>query len=125
MKIGDYVRTKSGKIYKITDFKKYYINGKLIIEKQLVYIDNRNSCLNYEQFCKLIIKNSPNIIDLISYGDIVKYKIDDEIFISEVWGEKNDYFIQNFNFPIDLRDLDIISVLTKEQFESMEYKIGD
>lgn len=105
--VGDYVRTHDGRIDKIVDIKNDFI-----------YIEN--SDYGYREN---YLKSSPNIIDLIEYCDIVKYKIDDEEFISEVWGEKNNYFVQNFDVPIDLRDLNIVSIVTKEQFESMEYKI--
>ena len=107
MKVGDYVRTKTGRIFKITGSDIEFAtelgsDGELPFDAKII---------------------SQNIIDLIEYGDIVKYKIDDEEFISEVWGEKNNYFVQNFDVPIDLKDLNITSIVTKEQFESVEYKI--
>lgn len=108
IKVGDYVKTKYG-ISKVEKDRRIYfglMHPVIDILKE-----------------EVIIKSSPNIIDLIEYCDIVKYKIDDEEFISEVWGEKNNYFVQNFDVPIDLRDLNIVSIVTKEQFESMEYKI--
>ena len=122
MNIGDYVRTTSGKIYKITDFKKYYINWKLIIEKQLVYIDNRNSCLNYEQFCKLIIKNSPNIMDLIEVGDYVN---GNPVCLIKEDEHNRKWIYTDSNYKCGYLEEDIETILTHEQFKKMEYKIGD
>lgn len=122
MKVGDYVRFKTLsreiKIGKVIDIIE---PDKDSMKKYCVYdLDNNEATVD-----DYIIKSSSNLTDLIEYGDIVKYKIDDEEFISEVWGEKNNYFVQNFDVPIDLRDLNIKSIVTKENFESMEYKIGE
>ena len=102
MKVGDYVRTKYG-IAKIT---KIDLNVNACgIDKQLndfYIVLNEN-----------IIKSSPNIIDLIEVGDYVngryvEYTSDEAVFFGRL-----DY------------ERDIKSILTKEQFESMEYKIGE
>ena len=98
MKVGDYVRTPFG----ITRIKE-----------------------NVHLLDAVIKETDSDIKDLIEYGDIVKYKIDNEEFISEVWGDKNNYFVQNFDVPIDLIDLDIISIITHEQIKQMEYRIGE
>ena len=104
MKVGDYLRTKHGeirKIVKVTD-DLFQLDKDIIV----AHIDD-------------IVKSSPNIIDLIEVGDYVnghtvkmikedKSKID--------IGEGEDYFW--------LRNQDILSIVTKEQFESMEYKIN-
>lgn len=112
MKIGDYVRTKSYGIKKINGFSS-------TLEEDFIDCD-------YDKYQRVLInkkevvKSSPNIIDLIEVGDYVnghtvkmikedKSKID--------IGEGEDYFW--------LRNQDILSIVTKEQFESMEYKVGD
>ena len=124
MNIGDYVRTKNSYIHKITDLKPFYENDRLIKEKQEVYIDNKSSGWNYEQFEEFIIKSSPNIKDLIQVGDIItveyitglgmirneNVKVDNTLLDILQHGEKNEEY-------------HIISVLTKEQFERNEYKI--
>lgn len=113
MEAGDYVRTKGGKIYKITDLKKYYENSKLIIEKQLVYIDNKCSGYNYEQFSELIIKNSSNIIDLIEVGDYVNgYEV-----------TSKDKFLGFGNHDWYMTNDEIKSIVTKEQFKNIEYEV--
>ena len=119
MKVGEYVRTEQGIIAQCYKYEAttYFFNKCLYKE----YGDYVNY-IRRTELKNIIKKSSPNIVDLIEYGDIVKYKIDDEEFISEVWGEKNDYFVQNFDVPIDLKDLNITSIVTKEQFEAMKYE---
>ena len=67
-----------------------------------------------------IIKSSPNIIDLIEVGDYVNgYRIT-TIGSNGIYAEdENGYLIKMFTKE------DIKSIVTKEQFESMEYKVGE
>ena len=109
MNIGDYVR-----------YQKYYKNNMIKIAKideiyepdehckNTIYSLDDGDCIDD----KHIIKHSPNIIDLIEVGDLVN-------------GEKV------FN-PNGLRWLykntgdevkEIKSILTREQFKAMEYKV--
>ena len=125
LRVNDYVRTKQGYIRQIKE-----------IYDHILYYVNLDKSITMERYGKFepitqldrdtideIIKSSPNIIDLIKYGDIVKHKINDEDFISEVWGEDNNYFIVVYDRAIDIGELNIVSVVTKEAFEEMEYKI--
>ena len=65
------------------------------------------------------IKSSPNIIDLIEVGDYVNG--------SEVYYTVGDLvvFDGGQDGEIYIKDKEIKTVVTKEQFESMEYKIND
>ena len=85
---------------------------------------------------KEVVKSSPNIIDLIEEGDILKL-LDVQYgkeYKAEVILDYNDNLcVIDFenNKIIDLKeslfkkDIKLLSILTKEQFESMEYKVGD
>lgn len=97
MKVGDYVRTKDG-IKRIKEEDIYDIN-----------LDT--------------IKSSPNIIDLIDYHDIIKYRFNGEDFISEVFEYKNDKFVMNENNLFDISKINIKSILTHEQFDAMKYEV--
>ena len=113
MKIGDYVRTRWGyicKIININEFRepsmRYSVEASYL--KDIVFIGDEE-----------IIKSSPNIIDLIEIGDYVNG--------GQVREIKKDYirisgggYIWQF-----LEKEEIKSIVTKEQFSSMEYKIGD
>ena len=106
MKVGDYVRTKYGEICKLNN---------------IIYQDD-----NYIQYQlggrledKDFLKSSPNIMDLIEVGDYV-----DRL---RVTGKQEDYIeVETFDEKIIIyKNEHIKSVLTKEQFERMEYKIGE
>ena len=97
MKVGDYYRTKYG-INKLTE-------GKCVLDN--------------------IIKSSPNIIDLIEVGDYVNGHRIEEISIN-----KYDVKVLYYEIPSDYGYKEklakqIKSIVTKEQFENMEYKVGD
>ena len=109
LEVGMYVRDIKGRIDKIIGFK-----GALIeFEKDLMggYID-----------CNDFIKASFNIIDLIEKGDYINGEKIDYISISKD-GEKrplikdNIYFFEKY--------ISIKSIITKEQFEEMSYKVGE
>lgn len=96
MKVGDYVRTKKGTIYQFNSTSSKALSGAK----------------------KYMVKSSPSIIDLIEVGDYVNgcmviNKKDDTIQIIQLI------------IPFDLKEKDIKSVVTKEQFSQMEYKVGE
>ena len=97
IKVNDYVRTKKGQIYKITDLKGYYENDKLIEDRQYVYIDNHFS----------------------EVGDYV-----DKLRVVDKY---EDYIVvETFDERIVIQKEDTIkSIVTKEMFEQMEYKVGE
>lgn len=116
LNIGDYVRTKKGTIYKFNSKSNMAKNGAK----------------------KYMVKSSPNIIDLIEVGDYLNgfrvneierdntntiIKIGNSTFNvlenEEIYTPSND----NNNGYTKIEKLK--SIVTKEQFESMEYKVGD
>ena len=115
MKIGDYVRTKDGRIGKIIDYHNdptdYYFNCyETDLSMQLTEYDN--------------IKSSPNIIDLIEVGDYVNgHRIIDiaKDQIRALYYED----INQKGALIPMINKDIKSIVTKEQFEAMQYKVGE
>ena len=104
LNVGDYIRTDYGLIGKI--FEKY--RG---IQNATIYkVDVLNEDFDYTNVFKFeVVKSSPNIIDLIEVGDYVNGKLLDE-------GEYEFYK----TYPVYIK-----SVVTKEQFEQMEYKVED
>ena len=112
MRVGDYVRTKDGYIDKIVDFKpitKYTKYNTLYLEHKF-----GEQLLSDSELKD--IKSSPNIIDLIEVGDYVN---------GCIVINKNDDTIQVIQLiiPFDLKEKDIKSIVTKEQFSAMEYKV--
>lgn len=115
MNIGDYVRTKDGRIGKIIDYHNdptdYYFNCyETDLSMQLTEYDN--------------IKSSPNIIDLIEVGDYVNGCLVLDIAQAP---KKALYLLEKDNHCalIPRKNKDIKSIVTKEQFEAMQYKVGE
>ena len=100
IKVGEYVRTTIGIIDKV-DALYGMIENTVHLENQK-WFDTRN-----------IVKHSPNIIDLIEVGDYVNGEQ-----ITDIWnGNRISSVKSNFN------EDDIKTVVTKEQFESISYKV--
>lgn len=107
MKVGDYVRTINGEIYKIDDnFALKYFQ-----EEQERGIPEHQ-----------IIKSSPNIIDLIEVGDIVNYE---QLNGGVVLNKKDDSIDTWSILPNSLKNEDIKSVITKEQLKNCMYEVGE
>jgi hypothetical protein len=125
MKIGDYVRTKNGNIRKIVELSntKFIDDPDCYVDKVLINIEqNKIEDTIYMEkwlFDEEIIKSSPNIIDLIEVGDyinghrVIDFMLENGkrkgiIVDADIWG-----------FDID----EIKSIVTKEMYSSVEYKV--
>ena len=121
MKAGDYVKFKDKRgntyIRKVIDgYKAHWYGCKVDKEANNVpYVSEKN-----------IIKSSPNIIDLIEAGDYVNglLVIEDSGKSGYVELYLHGYWINTGEDKL-LSEVNIESIVTKEQFESMEYKVGD
>lgn len=126
MKTGDYVRTKNGliaKIININDFRepslKYGIEANYIVD--IGFIGDED-----------IKISSQNIIDLIEVGDVVvvsgvKYTVvraddmfDGKLFVEIIGKEPHFTTIEHL-----IKSNRLHAIVTKEQFERREYKVGD
>lgn len=116
MKVVDYARTRIGDVGKIIE-KYKGISGATIykIDRETEDFDC-TSVFDWE-----IIKSSPNIIDLIEVGDYVN-----GMQVTRICFDEDGKRILNLsNCILELMNEDIKTIVTKEQFESMEYKVGD
>lgn len=110
LKEGMHVRTKDGFI------------DEVIIEYNGCC--NNPNCNCKHVSCKynyydenIIIKASYKIIDLIRVGDYVNG--------SEVVDINGNLFVNEHSFKTELQSIVIKSIVTKEQFLQMEYRLGD
>jgi len=124
MKVGDYVRYIS--VYN-NEIKIRKINA--IIPPDNLIEENYYKFNDFEGTIKKdIVKSSPNIIDLIEVGDIVKYNpimngyIKKQTFCKLIKDVRD---LLYFKYQIEHKKANFISIVTKEQFESMEYKVGE
>ena len=121
--IGDYVRYKYENCIYIGKIK--FISEVMGFEETLQL--DIDTCME-EILKEDIIKSSPNIIDLIEVGDYVNGKkvVDKQYHYTD----KDNYDIGEWcifyeNVALGDYQYNIKSIVTKEQFESMEYKIGE
>ena len=113
LEVGMYVRSKQNGIGKIVE----YINDPTHYFFKCYKLDR--DCINCEEYiteADVIGQPSHNIIDLIEVGDYVNgYQVTDRF----------DYLLSFGNADWYMNEEDIKSIVTKEQFESMSYKVGD
>ena len=88
-------------------------------------MEDTKGYLHYGDF----VKASYNIIDLIELGDLVKIECEkDDTNVFEVVAidkNNNEIGIFNNNFEFDWAGIEQLkSIVTKEQFEQMEYRLG-
>ncbi len=108
IEIGEYVRTKAGDITKITRFCELEFNGVRINS-----IVGEDGCL-FGNPDKVVKKHSKSIISLIETGDYVNGK---KVVSVGYGGAVN---VEGFKF---IKPNDIKSIVTREQFFNMEYKV--
>ena len=113
-----YVRTKNGMIAKIID--KRDVSGSLHREEIVFILDNGNKLALHSQ---KVVKASHNIIDLIEVGDYVNGGIVAEI--KKTFIRMNGTKELLFQFIDKDKPEEIKSIVTKEQFESVQYKVGE
>ena len=113
LEVGMYVRTYNGIIGKI--YEK--------IGDMFTYKDSNRDYITYDLLHSEIIKASYNIIDILEVGDYVNGSKVQEIRKNYI--EIEEYSGLNNDEPCILKSEDIKSIVTKEQFEQMEYKVGE
>ena len=110
LEVGMYVRTNTGEI------GKYYINNNGINMLQ-----TRNNKIYVLWKILETYKYSHNIIDLIKVGDLVKLKNGIVAEVSAVYDDKLLFDgLDCFWYEDEIK-----SVITKEQFQSLEFKVGE
>lgn len=113
IKEGMYVRLDTGRIGKVIHVKEKdnypYSYVRIVIDTE-----------RYSRTTRNIIKASYNIIDLIEVGDYVN-----GFLVKEVRREIIGLGVIIFDNGISIWEQNIRSIVTKEQFESMSYKVGE
>lgn len=110
IEVGEYIRTRQGTIQKIKS-----------IHKDMIWYCDIDWILEQD-----IIKHSKNIIDLIEVGDYVNGTRIDKKFAIKINPVTNQKYLEyNYGFENILNDFEINSIVTKEQFKEMEYRINE
>ena len=115
MKVGDYVRTNNGGVGKIIKcpFKSMYL------DEIWGDIENTETIITNN-----VYKSSPNIIDLIEVGDYVNGER--VVYIDDCKGAMREFYytFEDVTHDVGHYEEEIETIVTKERFESMEYKLG-
>ena len=126
IKIGEYIRTKKGKITKITTINnvKYTSWGAKARNKREL-IGTKRLLINGRYEIEDITKHSFNIIDLIEVGDYVNGE--KVIYIDNLTGSLRQYNVagENIEEVCGHWQEDIKSIVTHERFKNIEYIIGE
>lgn len=119
IEVGDYVRTVDGVIAKVKTIRSYY-KTKIYHFDNTLYQDWDDDIdyLKDNNLEKNIVKHSKNIIDLIEVGDYVNGAL-------IVYIDKKEDEICTPEKIYKLSESKIERIVTKEQFESVEYKVGE
>ena len=124
IKIGEYVRTRKGKITKVIGVEiENYDDGttEIFCETEL-----NPGYLDYTS--KDIIKHSSNIKDLVQAGDIVVYTINCKFADIEIVKEHTDTRTLEKTLRVGLWSLEQVNIkqiLTKEKFERESYRVEE
>ena len=128
MKVGEYVRYKTLsreiKIGKVIDIIEPDNSNELSLKNYNVYdLDNNEATVD-----DYIIKSSPSIRDLIEENDLIHFEYYGIEATSNVYKSEKGVLIlgeDEDGDEITLNDIEIKSIVTKEQFEAMAYKVGE
>lgn len=126
LEVGMYIRTNYGKIDKILKLNESYVKG----------VSQKDEFYAYD--IEKIVKASYNIIDILEVGDYAN-----GVEITEIY-EKGDSFRGNRNYIFKEKIIEVANdnyetipvealftnngietIVTKEQFEQMAYKVGE
>lgn len=120
IKVGDFIRTTQGTIAQIEEDEfeiKNNVRGQILYEK---WVEGN-------RYYEVIVKHSPNLIDLIQCGDYVNgYKVTNVINKEPCpSGKCVDIDADRPSEYCTLWEDDIETIVTKEQFENIEYKVEE
>ena len=115
---GMYVRTEWG----IGKYIKDYTNSQNLTWRVLQGCSNYDNQEDWENlFCDSeILKASYNIIDLIEVGDYVN---GGQVIGRDIINQEDNVYTIKGRYGTYFKNSDIKSIVTKEQFESMQYNI--
>lgn len=113
IKDNEYIRTNRGTIAKIEDTEfdiKTNSFGQILYE---IFVEGN-------RYYEVILKHSPNIIDLVEVGDYVNgSKVINKLYENEEYIPTTVSCLNENWF----KNQEIKSIVTKEQFENIEYRL--
>ena len=115
-----YVRTKDGIIAKVD----YIDDNTIFFDKDLYRTYGDSIDFLEKDNLERIVKASYNIIDILEEGDYIN-----GCYIHEIKSLKDNVMVcmldSDYEFTSTITNKDIKTIVTKEQFEQMAYKVGE
>lgn len=119
LEVGMYVRTEDGEIFKTDNDLLRLSNDKSIFYRILTKIPRES--ISYR-----VSKASHNLIDLIEVGDIVTvFSNLHDSRGNETFNIRDNNHLKYLKIGFDNGCFHLINIATKEQFESVSYRVGD
>lgn len=126
IKEGDYIRTIKGNICKVLRVREKHrfmtSSGHPSVTPERYFVDNNKQYSISKPYVK---KHSKNIIDLIEVGDYVNGILVTGKESTLLWTEIKGIDRSGYHIPISQYGENIKSIVTKEQFENIEYKVEE
>ena len=120
--IGMYVRTKDGIIAKVD----YIDNDTIFFDKDLYRTYGDSIDFLEKDNLKRIVKASYNIIDILEVGDIISFYEDIDNYKKQyVIGIPDLITLDEIKDKITNDNIRLVSILTKQEMEQMEYKVEE
>ena len=114
-----YVRTKKGEIFECYESEQMH---------KPIYYPKKSKTKGYIDYGD-VYKKSNNIIDILEVGDILVIKdfVDEACMIfTDIYLIQNEQQLLNIKNDLEKnKNKKLYSIVTKEQFSCMEYKIGE
>ena len=128
IKVGEYCRTKKGRIGKVLLKQEANSGCRFCGERLEDTIIELNTYDNLRIDTNSIYKHSFNIIDLIEEGDYVNGHLVHSILIDSIHSDNDFKGVQvesDYLLYHTIEEKDIKTIVTKEQFNSIKYVIGE
>lgn len=113
IKVGEYCRTAGGRIFKVSEVETF--SGCNYIPKD----ENKTLVVS------AIVKHSSNLIDIIEEGDYVNGILVTRKQSMLLWAEIKGIDGIVYHIPISQYVENIKSIVTKERFEDVSYKVKE
>lgn len=123
IKVGDFIRTRCGHIRRVTKICPYYENDLLMSDSNYIELDGLGDISTYKSKLleEIIVKHSPNIIDLIEVGDFVN----GHLVIDKAGDGTGAIYTEKYTTGalIPILEKNIQTIVTKEMMEFISYKV--
>ena len=126
IEVNEYVRTNTGYIAKL---KQYLSNtGTYLFDDFIQEIQrNKYRCISENELEKVIVKHSKQLIDLVELKDLICFKnklqnsLENEEMIIHIFDNDT---LEEVKQAIEKGEIELLEILTHEQFEQNSYKVG-